>query len=220
VTGSSGFPELAGLAPAHAAQAARLFLQISPAYLLSRLGERFLAEVFWRPFYSGGPDFGYVWVRDGRVVGLAAGTTQRTGLVGRTIRGAPVGFVHGVARGVLRSPGVIGEGLDLIRRLRHEEHESGPEAELITLGLLPRDAHPAVSPATGQRVSPAVVLLRACAARMQAQGATEFRLYTAVRNHLACALYRRLGFSEARRFQLFGEERICFVRSTSFSDPL
>ena len=62
-------------------------------------------------------------------------------------------------------------------------------------------------------------IIRAAAAFLFA-GAANFRLYTAARNHLACRLYRSLGFAEAKRFQLFGEERICFVRSTRFEDPL
>lgn len=214
------YPQMAPLGQAHAEDAARLFMQISPRYILSRLGSAFLADVFWRPFYSGGVDFGYVWLREGRVVGLAAGTTARDGLLRRTVTGAPVRFLLGAARGALRSPSVIGEGFDLLRRLASERAVPGPAAELITLGLLPREARPAVSPVTSRTVSPAVVLLRACAAHMQAHGATDFRLYTAAQNHLACRLYRNLGFTEARRFQLFGEERICFVRSTVFTDPL
>jgi hypothetical protein len=217
---SNDYPDLAPLEQAHAEQAAQLFIQISPHYILSRLGVRFLADVFWRPFYSGGVDFGYVWLREGRVVGLAAGTSARDGLLRRIAVGAPLRFLLAGAGGALRSPGVVTEALDLMRRLAREREAPGPAAELITLGLLPRDVRPAISPATGKAVSPAVILLRACAARMQAQGATDFRLYTAARNHLACRLYRTLGFAEARRFQLFGEERICFTRSTTFTDPL
>jgi hypothetical protein len=211
---------LAALGPAHAVEAARLFMQISPNYLLSRLGQSFLAQVFWRAFYSSSEDFGFVWQKEGRVVGLAAGTTARSGLVGRTLRGAPIEFITEAARGVLTSPGVLREGFELWRRLARERREPGPEAELITLGLLPREATPATSRVTGRPVSPAVILLRACAERMQAAGGREFRLYTASRNHLACRLYRNLGFCELRRFSLFGEERICFVRATHFADPL
>ena len=214
------YPELVPLAPDHAEDAARLFMQISPQYLLSRLGVRFLTRVFWRPFYSSPDDFGFVWQRDGRVVGLAAGTTARSGLVGRTLRGAPFAFATEAARGALKSPSVMKEGLDLWRRLSRERREPGPEAELITLGFLPRHVTPVTSRATGRPISPAVILLRACAARMHAAGASEFRLYTGTRNHLACRLYRQLGFTELRRFMLFGEERICFVRGTSFTDPL
>ena len=217
---SPQFPELAELGPAHAEDAARLFMQISPDYLLSRLGSRFLSQVFWRTFYSTTVDFGFVWQREGRVVGLAAGTTARSGLVRRTLRGAPLAFVTHTVRGVLRSPAVLKESFDLTRRLSRERGQPGPEAELITLGMLPREVRPATSPVTGRQISPAVILLRACAARMRAGGASEFRLYTSAANHLACRLYRQLGFTELRRFPLFGEERICFVRSTLFSDPL
>ena len=115
---------------------------------------------------------------------------------------------------------VLKESFDLTRRLSREKGQPGPEAELITLGMLPREVRPATSPVTGRQISPAVILLRACAARMRAAGASEFRLYTSAANHLACRLYRQLGFTELRRFPLFGEERICFVRSTLFSDPL
>jgi hypothetical protein len=195
-------------------------MQISPEYILSRLGLRFLADVFWRPFYSGGVDFGYVWLRGDRVVGLAAGTTARDGLLTRIVRGAPFEFMVRGTGAALRSPGIVAEGLELMRRLGAERKSGGPTAELITLGVLPRDVRPAISPVTNKPVSPAVILLRACAERMRAQGAADFRLYTAAENRLACRLYRSLGFAEARRFQLFGEERICFTRSTSFPDPL
>lgn len=214
------FPELAPLGPAHAHAVARLFVHISPRYFLSRFGEQFLAEVFWRPFYSGGEDFGFVWKRGDRVVGLAAGTTHRSGLLRRMIGGAPVAFVAGALRGALASPLVIGHSLELLRRLRTERNRPGPEAELITLGFLPREILPAVSPVTGRAVSPALVLLRTAAARMRAAGASEFRLYTAADNHLACRFYRTLGFAESQRFMLFGEERIGFTRSTGFDDPL
>jgi hypothetical protein len=220
VTTVPGYPELRQLGPEHANGAAQLFMQISPRYLLSRLGERFLAEVFWRPFYSGSVDFGYVWQLEGRVVGLAAGTVAREGLLARTIMSAPLEFAIGAAAGAIRTPAVIPEAFDLLRRLRRERDAAGPAAELITLGLLPRDVRPATSPVTGARVSPAVVLLRACAERMREQGAADFRLYTAASNHLACRLYRTLGFTEARRFPLFGQERICFTRSTAFTEPL
>jgi hypothetical protein len=214
------FPELAELGPKHAEDAARLFMQISPDYLLSRLGSRFLSQVYWPAFYSTSVDFGFVWQREGRVVGLAAGTTARSGLIGRTLGAAPFAFVTLTVRGMLRSPSVLRESIDLARRLSREKGQPGPEAELITLGMLPREVRPATSPVTGRQVSPAVILLRACAARMRAAGASELRLYTSAANHLACRLYRHLGFTELRRFSLFGEERICFVRSTLFDDPL
>ena len=214
------FPELVELRPAHADEAARLFMQISPDYVLSRLGCRFLSQVFWRPFYTTDVDFGFVWQRDGRVVGLAAATTARSGLVRRTLTGAPLAFIGHTLAGVLRSPTVLRESFDLARRLAREKGQPGPEAELITLGILPRELRPATSPVTGRQISPAVVLLRACATRMREAGANEFRLYTSAANHLACRLYRHLGFTELRRFSLFGEERICFVRSTQFTDPL
>jgi GNAT superfamily N-acetyltransferase len=217
---NDGFPELETLQPADAAAAAHLFVQLAPQYFLSRFGEPFLANVFWRPFYRGGADFGFVWKKDDRVVGLAAGTTAREGLLRRIVTGAPLAFAAGALRTAVLSPRIVGEGIDLVRRLGAEGKAPGPDAELITLGILPREVQPATSPVTGRQVSPAVVLLHAAAARMRAAGANEFRLYTGAQNHLACRLYRNLGFTEARRFTLFGEERICFVRSTAFDDPL
>jgi ribosomal protein S18 acetylase RimI-like enzyme len=63
----------------------------------------------------------------------------------------------------------------------------------------------------GKQTSPARVLLGAALAAMRDRGTGEFRLYAGTSNHLACAMYRKLGFVEASRFTLFGEEKLCFV---------
>ena len=130
------FPELAELGPAHAEDAALLFMQISPDYLLSRLGSRFLSAGVLANVLLDERRFRFRQ-REGRVVGLAAGTTARSRLVGRTLRGAPLAFVTHTVRGVLRSPAVLKESFDLTRRLSREKGQPGPEAELITLECFP-----------------------------------------------------------------------------------
>ena len=176
-------------------------MQNQPRLPLEPFGEQVpFAQVFWRTFYSTNVDFGFVWQREGRVVGLPRGTTARSGLVGRTLRGAPLAFVTHTVRGVLRSPAVLKESFDLTRRLSRE----GPAragSGLITLDA-PREVRPATSPVTGRQISPAVILLRVRGGGCAPAAADQFRLYTSAANHLACRLYRQLGFTELRRCAL------------------
>ena len=153
--------------------------------------------MFWRTFYSTNVDFGFVWQREGRV-GLAAGTTARSGLVGRTLRGAPLAFVTHTVRGVLRSPAVLKESFDLTRRLSRRKASQGRKRSSSRWNAS-REVRPATSPVTGRQISPAVILQRA---RRGCAPASSPGSGLPAANHLACLLYRQLGFTELRRLAL------------------
>ena len=156
--------------------------------------------------------FGFVWMDGSRAVGFVAGSLERDRFAARVVARGPFSFVTRLAYATLRTPRFAVQGLGLVRTLIAERGRGGPDVELISLGLLPRSVR-AVDGPHGAPISPSHVLIAAAAAHMRERGASSFRLYTGAANRLACAFYRRLGFQEAHRFRLFGEEKVCFVAS-------
>lgn len=212
------YPGLQRLNPAHCASLGRLLVALAPGYFLSRFGARYLAEVFWPRFCEAPGCFGFVWVDAGEAVGYAAGTNDRRHFLRQVLRGAPWAFVRAATMAAVRTPIVLWEGVELLRRLGAEGKAGGPEAELLALGMAPRHCRPVVGP-SGGAISPALVLMRAAAAHLAESGAPSFRLYCTTRNRLASRFYRELGFVERHRFRMFGVEKICYERSTVFVDP-
>jgi hypothetical protein len=204
------FEQLRALGPQHYREVADAFVTLTPEYFLSRFGARYLETVFWPTFHDAPECFGFVWVDGGRVAGFAAGTTQRSRFIRQVISRAPFRFVLRFALAALRRPRLVADAAGLLWRLRQERSTGGPEAELISLGVVRAGLRP-LSTGDGRTISPALVLVAAAAQRFRADGAATFRLYTGARNHLACAFYRRVGFREAHRLSLFGEEKICFI---------
>ena len=182
--------------------------------LVQGRGARYLQRAFWRTFCEDAACFGFVWLDGARVAGFVAGTTDRDAFIGSVVRRAPIEFMWRLALAAARRPRMIAHAAGLALRLREQRLAGGPGAELISLGVLPRAARPAVAAesAGGQRpVSPALVLIAASAAHLGDRGVASFRLYTGATNHLACAFYRRLGFPEASRFTMFGEDKVGFT---------
>jgi ribosomal protein S18 acetylase RimI-like enzyme len=136
----------------------------------------------------------------------------------RVVGRSPVAFIRAVALACLRRPSFVLDSVQLMTRLSRERTTAGPAAELVSLGILPR-ALRAIATDTGRPVSPAAVLLAASMSKMRELGTDSFRLYTDASNRLACAFYRRLGFHEDHRFEMFGQQKICFTRSTYIALP-
>jgi GNAT superfamily N-acetyltransferase len=147
-----------------------------------------------------------------RAVGFVAGSLERDRFIARVIAQAPVSFLVRLSYAAVRTPRFAWQGVGLLRTLIAERGRGGPAAELISLGLLPRSVRPVEGPG-GAPISPSHVLIAAAAAHMRERGTPAFRLYTGAANRLACAFYRRLGFQEAYRLRLFGEEKVCFIAS-------
>jgi hypothetical protein len=208
------YPQLQTLRPEHCAELGELFVKMSPEYFLSRFGPNYLADAFWKRFCDTPGCFGFVWIHEGRVAGFAGATTCRREFLGKVLRRSAGRFLAALPGAVVRTPVVITEGLDLLRRLGREKEGPGPEAELLILGVEPR----ACVPAGG--VSPAVILMVAAGWGVAERGLDSFRLYCTVSNRIACRFYRSLGFDELHRFVMFGVDKICFVRSTRFSAEL
>lgn len=206
----AAYPQLSELKPAHLTGAARAFVTLSPDYFLSAFGVTYLAGTFWRVFAEEPGCFGFVWLDQGQVVGFVGGTSRRDQFISTVVRRAPVQFLGRLLRACVRTPSFIGHALGLVMTLRQERTVSGPQAELISLGVLPAARKP-VTGLSGADVSPAKVLLAAAASRLREQGLPAFRLYTGASNRLACGLYRRLGFRESHRLRLFSEEKVCFI---------
>ena len=154
--------------------------------------------------------FGFVWLDHGQVVGFVGGTSRRDQFVGAVVRRAPVQFLGRMLAACVRKPRFITAVLSLVMTLKQERSVSGPQAELISLGVLAAARTP-VKGLNGSEVSPAKVLLAASASRLREQGQPAFRLYTGASNRLACGLYRRLEFRESHRLRLFSEEKVCFI---------
>lgn len=195
----------------------RLLVELWPDYFLSRFGARYLSEAFLRRFCDTRGCFGFVWLEEGVPVGYAVGTTDRRRFLRHVLRRAPWRFLRSGAVAACRTPIVLREGMQLLRRLKVEDEVEGSDAELLALGLNPRQCRPVPRPLGGV-VSPAHILMMAAACRMADVGAASFRLYCSSRNRLACRFYRELGFRERHRFRMFGIEKICYDRSTDFSD--
>jgi len=206
------YPQLSELKSPHLDGAARAFVTLSPEYFLSHFGTSYLAQTYWRVFVDRPECFGFVWLDEGRVVGFAGGTAERDRFIGQVIGASPVSFGWRLLLACARTPQIFAQGVGLLMTLVQERRREGPGAELLSLGVLPPARRPVPS-ASGAVVSPAQVLLAASAARLRERGAPAFRLYTGATNHLACRLYRRLGFHESHRLRLFGEEKVCFVAS-------
>ena len=206
----AAYPQLSELKTEHLQGAARAFVTLSPDYFLSAFGVPYLARTFWGVFCDEPDCFGFVWLDDGQVVGFVGGTCQRDRFIPAVIRRSPAAFLGRLIAACVRTPSFLAHGLGLFLTVRQERARSGPDAELISLGVLPGSRRPVIG-LTGSEVSPAKVLLAAAASRLRARGLPAFRLYTGASNRLACGLYRRLGFREAHRLQLFSEEKICFV---------
>lgn len=209
------YPNLRVMDVSHARQLGELFVQMSPDYFLSRFGSAYLARAFWARFTDVQECFGFVWVENGRVVGFAGGTVERTRFLRQVILATPFLFLRSAVVAAIRKPIVIKEGFELLRRLAAEDDRSGPGAELLILGVSPRFIRPVDG--LDQGVSPSVVLLVAAASRMRQKTAESFRLYCTAGNRVACRFYRNLGFEELGRFRMFGKEKICYGRSTDFS---
>jgi GNAT superfamily N-acetyltransferase len=210
------YPQLQRLAPSHVVDVADAFLSIVPDYFLNALGAAYLARTFWTVFCEAPECFGFVWVDGVRASGFVAGSMERDLFTRRVVAKAPLAFVGRSIRAACTTPRFLGQALGLLRTLAAERAHGGPASELISLGVLPRSLRP-VPGVGGIMVSPAHVLIAAAAAHLRERGRSEFRLYTGASNRLACAFYRRLGFREARRFRLFGEEKVCFVAAAD--DP-
>lgn len=198
----------------HGRELGELFVRMSPDYFLSRFGARYLTKAFWSCFADGGECFGFVWIEDGRVVGFAGGTLARKRFLRRVLLRAPLRFVGASVAAAVRTPIVLKEGVELLRRLGIEDDRGGPDAELSILGVLPRSIRSVANDA----LSPSAILMIAAAARMREAGATEFRLYCTAENRIACHFYRHFKFEELGRFRMFEKEKICYGRSTDFSD--
>lgn len=207
------YPQLQRLTAAHLADVSSAFVTIVPDYFLSALGAPYLARTFWRVFCDAPECFGFVWMDGPRAVGFVAGSLDRDRFTARVVARAPFSFVARLALAAVRTPRFLWQGLGLVRTLIAERGQEGPDVELISLGLLPRAVRAVEGPDRAP-VSPSHVLIAAAAAHMRECGAPSFRLYTGAANRLACAFYRRLGFREARRFRLFGEEKVCFIASS------
>jgi GNAT superfamily N-acetyltransferase len=186
------------------------FMTLLPDYFLNALGPALLARTYWRVFCDDPDSFGFVWVVDGKVVGFMTGTLKREQLLRKVIAQSPFAVATRLAVSALSRPAFLKQAWGLLLTLRHERSRSGPSAELMSLGVLPREIRPVTDPA-GRPTSAARVLLAAALAAIRGKGVEAFRLYAGTSNHLACAMYRRLGFAEVHRFRLFGEEKICFV---------
>jgi GNAT superfamily N-acetyltransferase len=204
------YPQLQRLAPAHVPDVSSAFAAIVPDYFLGALGTTYLERTFWTVFCEAPECFGFVWIDQRRAAGFVAGSMERNRFTRRVIAKAPLAFVYRGVRAACSSPRFVGQALGLLRTLVSERARGGPESELISLGVLPRSLRPVPGPGDAP-VSPAHVLIAAAAAHLRERGQSEFRLYTGASNRLACAFYRRLGFHEARRFTLFGEQKVCFV---------
>lgn len=202
-------PALSRMEPDHGPQVTALFLDLFPDYFLSRFGPRFLNHGFWRQFWSRPDCFGFVWLDGNRVSGYAAGTTARASFMSNVVRSSPLLFVRSTIIAALRRPIVIGEGIDLFLRLKREAEDDGPGAELLAFGVAPRSCRVEHEDDT----RPADILMKATVAEFRNRNASSFRLYTTATNHLACRFYRRMEFSEQKRFRMFGEDKICFVRT-------
>lgn len=206
----AAYPQLSELKPSHLDGAARALVTLSPDYFLSAFGVSYLSRNYWHVFCDGPDCFGFVWLDQGQVVGFVGGTSRRDRFISTVVRRSPAAFLWRLGVACLRTPSLLAQGLGLFQTLRQERSRSGPDAELISLGVLPASRRP-VPGLTGSEVSPAKVLLAAAASRLRERGLPAFRLYTGASNRLACGLYRRLGFHEAHRLRLFNEEKICFI---------
>ena len=204
------YPQLRRLTDDHLVQVADAYVALLPDYFLNKLGPSVLARTYWRVFCHDADSFGFVWVVNERVVGFMTGTFDREHLMRKVIAQAPLAFVSSAIVASLTRPAFLKQTFGLLLTLRAERSRPGPAAELMSLGVLPRQLQPVIDPA-GQPTSPARVLLGAALAAMRERGARDFRLYAGSSNRLACAMYRRLGFAEVHRFRLFGEEKLCFV---------
>lgn len=206
----SAFPQLQKLTDADLLDVAGAFAAILPDYFLNNLGPSVLARTYWKVFCDDPDSFGFVWKVNGKVVGFMTGTFDRERLLGKVIAKAPAIFLARAVAAALTRPAFLRQTLGLLITLKNERGRPGPAAELMSLGVLPRDLQPVTAPG-GQPTSPARVLLGAAMAAMRDRNVAAFRLYAGASNRLACAMYRRLGFTEVHRFTLFGEEKICFV---------
>jgi GNAT superfamily N-acetyltransferase len=207
------YPQLQRLTAAHLTDVSAAFVAIVPDYFLSALGAPYLARTFWRVFCDAPECFGFVWMDGPHTVGFVAGSLERDRFTARVIAQAPFSFFVRLAYTALTTPRFLLQGLGLVRALTAERMAGGPDAELISLGVLPRAVR-AVEGPDRLPISPSRVLIAAAAAHMRERGTDSFRLYTGVANRLACAFYRRLGFREAHRFRLFAEDKVCFTAAT------
>jgi len=66
------FPQLQMMTPALTLPLGRLFVSLTPDYLLSRFGPRYLAEAFWQRFCDIGGCFGFVWFEQGERLAVSA----------------------------------------------------------------------------------------------------------------------------------------------------
>lgn len=202
-------PQLRVLAPSHLTEVALAFRTLTPDYFLNRLGSDLLADTYWRVFCDDPDCFGFVWMDADRVVGFVAGTAQRDRFLSRVVARAPGRFIVRLVATALGSPHFLKQGFGLGLTLWQERHREGPAAELMSLGVLPRELRPV--PGAEPGVSPARVLMAAAMAAMRERNAPAFRMYTGAANHLARAFYKRLGFVESHQLQLFGEAKVCFI---------
>jgi hypothetical protein len=204
------FPQLRLIRAEHLEEVSEAFVALLPDYFLNLLGAPFLAKTYWRVFCGDPANFGFVWVVDDHVVGFMTGTFERESFLRKVILASPIAFVWRCLVTAVTRPAFVKQAFGLLLVLRHERARPGPSAELMSLGVLPRALKP-VADAAGKPTSPARVLLGAALAAMRERQVPEFRLYAGSSNHLACAMYRKLGFVEANRFTLFGDEKLCFV---------
>jgi hypothetical protein len=204
------YPQLRRLTDDDLGEVADAFRQLLPDYFLNHLGTSVLARTYWKVFCHDSQCFGFVWVVNGKVAGFMTGTFDRESLMRKVIAQAPLSFFSSAIVAGLTRPAFVKQAVGLLLTLRDERKRPGPAAELMSLGVMPRDLQPVIDP-EGQPTSPAKVLLGAALSAMRERGVPAFRLYAGTSNRLACAMYRRLGFAEVHRFTLFGEEKICFV---------
>ena len=210
------YPQLQPMSDKDLPAVAEAFSVLVPDYFLSQMGTAVLARTYWRVFCRDPRSFGFVWMDGEKVVGFVSGTTDRDGLLGRVLAQSPLDFGLGLVRAAVRSPKFVKQGVGLMLALRKEKVHSGPDAELMSLGVLPRALNPVIGP-DGATRSPATILLSAASELLRSRHVKAFRLYTGASNRLACAFYRRLGLTESHRFQLFGEEKVCFVGDTALT---
>ena len=175
-----------------AAVAARLHEAGQPGTLLTSLGMSFL-----RTLYAGlaGAErsLGTVAVRNGRVVGVIAGTDDTArlfrDLLGR--RWLQIGLT--ACLGVLRRPSLVGMAWRAARYPAEAEHEEGV-GELLFIGVDPQERRQGIGAA----------LLAELVRASRARGLRDLFVTVDASNATAIRFYERHGFVHLRTAELYG----------------
>lgn len=153
---------------------------------LPRLGPRFLSRLYRRLVVS--PDgFAVVAVRDGRVVGFAAGATD----LGRVYRSF---VVHdGLVAGLGAAPRIVGSWRRVLETLRYPTSTDDlPEAEILSVAV---DVD-AAGRGIGRR------LLSASLDELTGRGARAAKVVAGADNRAALALYTQAGFTVRKQIEV------------------